>query len=295
MEPSQWLADRFEENRGHLRGVAYRILGSLPEADDAVQESWLRLSRTGADGVDNLSGWLTTVVARICLDMIRARNARREEELDDRQSVPAAPQAVKRADPEGEAILADSVGLALLVVLDRLAPPERLAFVLHDMFDLPFEEISSILGRSPGAVRQLASRARRRVRGGAPSRSASIPEQRRLIEAFLSALRAGDVNALVAVLDPEIAVEVDQPGAAHEDLVKERRAEFWARKAISLAQGAKAARVALVDGQVGIVVAPRGHLVRVLRFTITHGRIAGLEVVSDKTRLAAMDLGVLEV
>ena len=291
MEPSQWLADRFEENRGHLRGVAYRILGSLPEADDAVQETWLRLSRSGADGVANLGGWLTTVVARICLDMIRARNARREDELDDR---PAAAPAVKRTDPEGEAILADSVGLALLVVLDRLAPPERLAFVLHDMFDLPFEEISSILGRSPSAVRQLASRARRRVRGGSPSPSASIPEQRRIIDAFLSALRAGDVNALVGVLDPEIAVHVDQRGAAHPDLEGTRGAEFWAQKAISLAQGAKAARVALVDGEVGIVVAPRGHLVRVLRFTIANGRIAGLEVISDKARMAAMTLGVLE-
>lgn len=292
MTETQWLADRFEENRGHLRGVAYRILGSLTEADDAVQETWLRLTRSGAEGVENLGGWLTTVVARVCLDTLRARNSRREDTLPE--ALPrAAAQPRMTTDPEREAVLADSVGLALLVVLDRLAPAERLALVLHDMFDLPFEEIGRIVGRSPAAARQLASRARRRVRGAAV-RSAAHSRQRPLVDAFLAALRAGDFEGLVAVLDPDVVVRADQQAVPPGKPVEVRGAKFWARQAIISAQGARAARVALVNGKVGIVVAPQGKLLRVLRFTIANGKIKQVDVIGDPEHLAKLNLAILE-
>jgi RNA polymerase sigma-70 factor (ECF subfamily) len=292
MSETQWLAEQFEDNRGHLRGVAYRILGSLTEADDAVQEAWLRLNRSGAEGVENLGGWLTTVVGRVCLDMLRSRNSRREDELDEGLPQPIA-KVKKPADPENEAVLADSVGLALLVVLDRLAPAERLAFVLHDMFDLPFEEIGSIVGRTPAAARQLASRARKRVRGVAVSGNAHS-DRRRVVDTFLAALRARDFDGLMAVLDPDFVVHAEQTAGLPQQPREVRGAEFWARQAITSAHGAKAARVALVDGEVGIVVAPRGKLFRVLRFTIANGKITHLEVIGDPVHLAKLDLALLE-
>src|SRR5579859_176422 len=212
MNEREWLADRFEEQRGHLQGVAYRMLGSLSEADDAVQESWLRLSRAGADGIDNLGGWLTTVVARVCLDMMRSRKSRREESLDVRTGEPPA-SAAAGADPEYEALLADSVGLALLVVLDTLSPAERLAFVLHDMFAVPFEEIAPIVERSPAATRKLASRARLRVQGADTAPDTDLARQREIVQAFLAASRNGDLVALIAVLDPDVVLRADQTAA----------------------------------------------------------------------------------
>jgi len=292
MTESQFLAERFEQNRDHLSAVAYRILGSASEAEDAVQEAWLRLSRTESDAIDNLGGWLTTVVARVCLDMLRARNSRREDELDEQQPVRPA-QFSTGPNPEQEALLADSVGLAVMVVLDRLAPAERLAFVLHDMFDLSFDEIASIIGRSPVATRQLASRARKRIRGDAPAAPA-VSEQRRVVDAFLAALRAGDFNALVSVLDPNLVVRTD-PAAATPALPTEvRGAEFWARHAIKTAQGARAARAVLINGAVGLVIAPRGHLFRVLRFTFSQGKIGQIEVIGDRASFAALDLALLD-
>jgi len=290
MSESQFLAERFERNRDHLRAVAYRMLGSLAEADDAVQEAWLRLSRSEADDITNLGGWLTTVVARVCLDMLRARTSRREDELSEELPVKPAMHHAP-ANPEQEALLADSVGLALMVVLDRLAPAERLAFVLHDMFDLPFDEIASIIGRSPDAARQLASRARRRVRGGGAPAPA-ISEQRRVVDAFLAALRAGDFQALVSVLDPDLVVRADAAAATPGLPTEVRGAEFWARRAIEAAQGARAARAAVINGEVGVVVAPRGRLFRVLRFTFAGGKISQIDVIGDKAELATVDLAV---
>jgi len=289
-ESQDWLAERFEENRGHLRGVAYRMLGSLNEAEDAVQEAWLRLSRSDASGIENLGGWLTTVVSRVCLDMLRSKKARREESMDA-QPYPVAVSG--RSDPEREAALADSVGLALMVVLDRLAPAERLAFVLHDMFGVSFEEIGGIVGRSAMATRQLASRARRRVHGAGEAPVAEKSGHRELVGRFLAALRAGDVDGLVAVLDPEFVIRVDEasarPGAPREV----RGAEVWAKEAVVSYRGARVARVALVDGDVGVVVAPHGRLFRVLKFTFAAGKIAAIDVVGDRERLGEMDLAVL--
>src|SRR3569833_2530475 len=277
MTESQFVAERFEQNRDHLRGVAYRMLGSFTEAEDAVQEAWLRLSRTEAATIENLGGWLTTVVARVCLDMLRARTSRREDELDDQLST--LPAHHSSPNPEQEALLAYSVGLAVMVVLERLAPAERLAFVLHDMFDLSFDEIASIIGRSPVATRQLASRARRRIRSADADASApAVSKQRRVVDAFLAALRAGDFNALVSLLDPILVVRTD-PAAATPTLPTDvRGAEFWARHAIKTAQGARAARAVRINGTVGLVIAPRGQLFRVLRFTFADERISEIEV-----------------
>src|SRR5687767_13337168 len=258
MDENNLLAEKFEANRARLRAVAYRMLGSTAEVDDAVQEAWIRLSRADAGSVENLGGWLTTVVARVCLDMLRSRKSRREEPLGV-QPEPIANRA-EGSDPEREALMADSVGLALLVILDTLAPAERLAFVLHDMFALPFEEIASIVGRSPAAARQLASRARRRVRGAAMVPRADLTRQREVVDAFLAALRGGDFDGLVAVLDPDVVIRADaaaaRPGAPSEV----RGARAWARQAIAFSQGARSARPALVNGAVGVVVAPRGRL-----------------------------------
>jgi len=286
------LTGPFEENRTHLRGVAYRMLGSLSEAEDAVQEAWLRLSRADTSGVENLKGWLTTVVARVCLDMLRSRKSRREDQLDANVPEPVA-TSQQGADPEHEALLADSVGLALLVVLDTLTPAERLAFVLHDMFAVPFDEIGPIVRRSPAAARQLASRARRRVQGAAANRDADLTGQRDVVEAFLAALRGGDFEGLLAVLDPDVVVRADVAGARPGAPSEVRGAQQWARQAIAFSQGARAARPALVNGAVGVVVAPRGRLFRVLEFTMAQGKIVRIDVVGDPTRLRELEIAVL--
>jgi RNA polymerase sigma-70 factor, ECF subfamily len=294
MAKHEWLAERFEENRGHLRAVAYRMLGSLNEADDAVQEAWLRLSRSDADAIENLGGWLTTVVSRVCLDMLRSRTSRKEEALDAQVTGPVVPSNGRR-DPEQETLLADSVGAALLIVLDRLDPAERLAFVLHDMFAVSFDEIASILGRSPEAARQLASRARRRVQGAPAVSKASLTEQRRIVDAFLDAVRRGDFEGLVAVLDPDIVVRVDEtaarPGAPREI----RGAQNWAKGAIAFSRRLTGAvQPMLVNGEVGLVWAPRGRVLRVLRFSFAGGKIATADVIADSARLREFDLAVLD-
>lgn len=286
------LSQRFEEDRPHLHAIAYRMLGSLAEADDAVQECWLRLRRSNADGIENLKGWLTTVVARVCLDMLRTRKSRREEGMagDD------GPRSVKNTrvtDPEREALVAESVGLALLVVLDRLNPAERIAFVLHDVFGASFEEIAPIVDRSSEAARQLASRARRRVQGASQATSADLKSQRALVDAFSAALQNGDVDALIAVLDPDVVVRVDGAAAAAGKPVEQRGAQVWARQAVQFGKGAlRFARPALVDGAIGLVLAPRGSLVRAVKFTFASGKIAQVDVIGDRTRLAAIDLAV---
>jgi RNA polymerase sigma factor (sigma-70 family) len=291
MDEVDFLAERFEENRTHLRAVAYRMLGSLSEAEDAVQETWLRLSRSDTSGVENLGGWLTTVVARVCLDMLRSRKSRREESLGARVSGPMAVRA-EGADPEQEALLSDSVGLALLVVLETLTPAERLAFVLHDMFSVPFDEIAPIVGRSPDAARQLASRARRRVRGADASHDQDLTRQREVVDAFLAAARDGDFDALVAVLDPDVVLRSDRaalPASAPREV---RGAPAVARRA--LVGRARAARPALVDGAVGVVVAPRGRLLMVLDFKIRGGKIVEIDAVAEPERLNQLDLALLD-
>ena len=289
MDEHEWLAARFETHRTRLRAVAYRMLGSLSEADDAVQEAWLHLSRSERSGVENLGGWLTTVVTRICLDMLRSRNSRREEPLE--ASVPEPITSREGGiNPEQEALLTDSVGLALLVVLDTLNPAERLAFVLHDIFAMPFDEIAPIVERSPTAARQLASRARRRVRGAATVKGADLTYQREVVDAFLAASRGGNFDALLALLDPDVVFRHDRtavPAGASREV---RGALAVARQFSGRAQGA---RLALVNGAVGVVVAPRGRLTLVLALTITDGRIVGIDAVADPVRLADLDLSVL--
>jgi RNA polymerase sigma factor (sigma-70 family) len=284
-----WLAGQFEENRGHLRGVAYRMLGSLVEADDAVQECWLRLSRSDAESIENLRGWLTTVVARICLDMLRSRKSRQEDDLDAR-SADSPSKSASGADPEAEAMLADSVGYATLVVLDRLNPAERISFVLHDLFDIPFDEIARVTGRTPEAARQLASRARRRVRGVTSLPDRDLAQQRDLAERFLAALRLGDPVKLMEVLDPAFSVRADAVAAPRGVPAGIRDAETWARQAVQNARGARLATPAMVDGSVGLIVAPRGRLFRVLRFTYADGRIAAMEVIGDPGRLRTIKI-----
>jgi RNA polymerase sigma factor (sigma-70 family) len=289
MNERDYLAERFEEYRTHLRAVAYRMLGSVSEVDDAVQEAWLRLSRADAADIDNLGGWLTTVVARVCLDMLRSRTSRREEPM-----TPDAPEPVatgtRGSSPEQEALLADSVGLALLVVLDRLAPAERLAFVLHDMFAMSFEEIAPIVDRSAEAARQLASRARRRVRGGgAPD--PDLVRQREVVEAFIAALRAGDFEGLLAVLDPDLVVRADMAAGAPAEI---RGAAAWAKGAVAYGHMARLTQPALVDGAIGVVVAPRGRLVRALRFTIADGKITEIEVIGNPARLGELDMSIVD-
>jgi RNA polymerase sigma factor (sigma-70 family) len=291
MDEDDFLAERFEENRTHLRAVAYRMLGSLSEADDAVQEAWLRLSRSDTSGVENLGGWLTTVVARVCLDMLRSRKSRREESLGARVSGPMAVRA-EGADPEQEALLSDSVGLALLVVLETLTPAERLAFVLHDMFSVPFDEIAPIVGRSPDAARQLASRARRRVRGADASHDQDLTRQREVVDAFLAAARDGDFDALVAVLDPDVVLRSDRAALPASAPRVVRGAPAVARRA--LVGRARAARPALVDGAVGVVVAPRGRLLMVLDFKIRGGKIVEIDAVAEPERLNQLDLALLD-
>ena len=292
MNERNYLAEQFEENRAHLRSVAYRMLGSVSEVDDAVQEAWLRLSRAETAGIDNLGGWLTTVVARVCLDMLRSRKSRREEPFTPHAPEPVA-TGTSGSSPEHEALLADSVGLASLVVLDRLTPAERLAFVLHDMFALPFEEIAAIVGRSTTATRQLASRARRRVRSGAAAPDPDLIRQREVVGAFLAALRGGDFEGLLAVLDPDLVVRADVPAPSGAP-AEIRGAAVWAKQAIAFGQLARLARLALVNGAVGIVMAPRGRLFRVVRLTIANGKITQIEVIGDKARLGALDLSIVD-
>jgi RNA polymerase sigma-70 factor (ECF subfamily) len=292
MAERDWLAEQFENNRSHLRAVAYRMLGSLTEAEDAVQECWLRVNRSNTDTVQNLGGWLTTVMSRICLDMLRSRKSRREEPLE-----PAAPkpEPIPRAatDPEAEAILADSVGYATLVVLDRLAPAERIAFVLHDLFDIPFDEIARITARTPEAARQLASRARRRVRGVTSLPRTQLAQQHSLVKDFLAALRLGDATKLMDLLDPSFSVHADATAAPRGIPAGIHGAEAWAKLAIQESHGARLARVAMVDGSVGIIVAPRGRLFRVLEFTFADGRIAGMEIIGDRERLQSIEISSL--
>ncbi len=292
MTETGWLAGEFEQNRGHLRAVAYRMLGSLTEADDAVQEAWLRLSRADAADINNLGGWLTTVTARVCLDMLRARQSRREESAEARPAERSATDQ-RALNPEQEALLADSVGLALLVVLDRLSPPERVAFVLHDTFGLSFGEIAAIVGRTPTATRQLASRARRRVQGVSKVADADLRQQREVVDSFLAALRAGDFEGLVAVLDPDVVVHIDEaaarPGAAREI----HGAREWARGAVSFTAMAKLVRPALLDGSVGLVWAPKGRLMRAVRVRIQDGKIAEVDIIADRARLRKLHLAVL--
>src|SRR5688572_3369928 len=292
------LAERFEENRSHLRAVAYRMLGSPSEADDAVQETWLRLSRAAASEVENLGGWLTTVVARLCLDMLRSRKSRREAPLDVVASEPVVSHA-DGTDPEYEALLTDSVGRALLVVLDTLTPAERLAFVLHDLFAVPFDEIGSIVGRSPAAAKQLASRARRRVRGSPAPSDAGRTRQREVVEAFLKAARAGDLDGLLAVLDPdavvriEAAARIDAP-AAEAGMAREiKGASAWAKQFIALSRGLRFVQPALINGSVGLIFAPRGKLSRVLIFTFTNAKVTRVEVIADPARLRELDIAML--
>jgi RNA polymerase sigma-70 factor (ECF subfamily) len=288
MNGREHLAEQFEEHRRHLRAVAFRMLGSSSDVDDAVQEAWLRLSRSDSTAIENLGGWLTTVVARVCLDMLRSRGSRREEPFTADSPEPVATGS-PGSSPEDEAVLADSVGLALLVVLDKLTPAERLAFVLHDMFGVPFEEIAPIVGRSAEATRQLASRARRRVRGGgAPD--TDLVRQREVVDAFMAALRAGDFEGLLAVLDPDLVVRADMPGAASEI----RGAAAWAKGAVAYGHLAQLARRALVDGAIGVVVAPHGKVVRALRFTIADGRITEIDVIGNPARLDELDVSIVD-
>jgi RNA polymerase sigma-70 factor, ECF subfamily len=293
MDEHEWLAERFEEYRTHLRAAAYRMLGSLSEADDAVQESWLRLSRSDTRGVGNLSGWLTAVVARICLDMLRSRKSRREEPLGARLPDPIVSRE-EGLDPEHEALVADSVGLALLVVFERLAPAERVAFVLHDMFAVPFDAIAPIVGRSPDATRQLASRARRRVQGAAPSPDVDLTRQRAVVDAFLAASRGGDFEALLAVLDPEVVLRADRgavpPGASR--VVCGARAV--AEQALTFSRLAGFVQPALVNGAAGLVSwLPGGRPLAVMGFTVTRGKILAIDILADPARLGRLDLTVL--
>ena len=291
MDEQDWLADRFDEHRGHLVAVAYRMLGSLAEAEDAVQETWLRLSRSDASAIENLAGWLTTVVSRVCLNVLRSRVRRGETQLDA-QSPETADNRASRLDPQEEAVLADGVGLAMLVVLDTLNPAERLAFVLHDMFAVPFEEIGAAVGRSPAAARQLASRARRRVRGTPAVPTRDLERQREVVEAFLAASRHGDFDALVAVLDPEVELRADKTAIAQGTAGVLRGAAAVAEA--SLVHRARLARPALVNGEMGVVVAPRGRLVLVLRPVIRGQRIAAMEVVADPDSLRQLEIAVPE-
>jgi RNA polymerase sigma factor (sigma-70 family) len=277
----------FEEHRTHLRGVAFRMLGSLAEADDAVQEAWLRLDRAEPSDIANPRGWLTTIVSRICLDMLRTRTSRREEPLDPKADRPGTTDAAQ------ELMLADSVGLALLVVLDKLEPAERIAFVLHDLFGVPFDEIAPIVSRSADATRQLASRARRRVQGSRPPDSV-LASQRHVVDTFVAALRSGNLQGLIAVLDPEVVVRFGGAQNVPEIRGAEQAATNWVKGATAFAQFADYFVQALVDGSVGLVMAPKGRPVRVLRFTFAGDRITGADIIADRALLDALDITAIE-
>ena len=293
MDEHDFLAEQFEEHRTHLRAVAYRMLGSISEADDAVQEAWLRLNRSDTSEIENPGGWLTTVVARVCLDMLRSRRSRREGSLDVHVPEPIVSRA-DEIDPEREALLADSVGLALLVVLETLSPAERLAFVLHDMFAVPFDEIAPIVGRSPTAARQLASRARRRVQGATPVPDADLNRQREVVDAFLAAARDGDFEALVAVLDPEVVLRSDG-GVLRAGLSREvRGAAAVAEGALAFSRLVPFAQPALVNGAAGVVSwSPDGRPFSIMGFTVRGGKIVEIDILADPERLRHLDLADL--
>jgi RNA polymerase sigma factor (sigma-70 family) len=290
MDEKELLAEQFEGQRAHLRAVAYRMLGSLDEAEDAVQEAWLRASRAGTDDVENLGGWLTTVVARVCLNVLRTRRTRREEPLD--LHIPDPIVSVEDgADPEHEAVLADSVGLALLVVLEMLPPAERLAFVLHDMFAMPFDEIAPIVGRSSTATRQLASRARRRVQGGAPTPDRDVTRQRQVVDAFFAAARGGDFETLVSVLDPDVVLRADAGVPTGVQVI--RGAAAVASRAVMFASPERVTVPVLVNGAAGVVVTVDGSPVGVIAFTVTDGRVVAIDTVGGPERMKRLDLSAL--
>jgi RNA polymerase sigma factor (sigma-70 family) len=289
MDERDWLAQRFEEHRPRLRAVASRVLGSTSEADDAIQEAWIRLSRSKAGEIDNLEAWLVTVVGRVALNMLRSRKTRREEPLDHLPD--PIVDRLDRVDPEHEALLADSVGLALLVVLEKLTPAERLAYVLHDMFAVPFGQIGAVLDRSPDAARQLASRARRRIRGARPTLDADASAQQEVVEAFIAAARDGDFDALVAVLDPEVVERIDTGSGT---LLEVRGAEEVASRAMSVSQLGIAVRRALVNGVPGWVSLLDGQVFAIAGLTVQNGRITTMDILADRARLAQLDLTVLD-
>jgi RNA polymerase sigma factor (sigma-70 family) len=294
MDENEWLADRFQEHRSHLRAVAYRMLGSLAEADDAVQDAWLRVSRAGIEEVENLGGWLTTIVARVCLNMLRTRNMRREQPLDEHLPDPII-SAEGVLQPDDQALLADSVGLALLVVLDTLSPAERLAFVLHDMFGLPFEEIAPMIDRSPTAARQLASRARRRVKGvEIATPDSDLARQREVVDAFFRAARGGDFDALVAVLDPDVVLRSDFGGRRPAAPKVIHGPAAVARQAF-IGGALRAAKLhpALVNGAAGVVVTVRGQPFAVMGFTVAHGKIVEIDAIADPERVGRIAAAVL--
>ncbi|MFE3327974.1 RNA polymerase sigma factor SigJ [Streptomyces sp. NPDC059176] len=293
MDEKELLAERFEAQRTHLRSVAYRMLGSVAEADDAVQEAWLRLSRSDTGQVENLGGWLTTVVGRICLDMLRSRTSRREDPLDVHLPDPIV-SGIRGTDPEQEAMVTDSVGLAMLVVLDTLPPAERLAFVLHDMFAVPFDDIAEIVGRNAAATRQLASRARRRVQGAVPEPETDAARQRKVVDAFVAASRGGDFEALVSLLDPDVVLRVDGGALAPALSKLVRGAREVASQAWMYRRFAPDARLALVNGALGTVTAPEGEIMSVMAFTVSGGKIVRLDILADPQRLARIDLTVLD-
>jgi RNA polymerase sigma-70 factor, ECF subfamily len=294
MNDDEWLAQRFEEHRAHLRAVAYRILGSLTEADDAVQAAWERASRAGADDVENVGGWLTTIVARVCLNILRSRHTRREEPLEAGLPDPIVTRDAAALDPEDEALLAESVGLALQVVIDTLAPAERLAFVLHDLFAVPFDEIGPMVGRTPQATRQLASRARRRVKGAeTPAPERDVRRQRAVVDAFFAAGRAGDFDALVSLLDPDVVLRADYgPGRPDRSAVV-RGAAAVARQARLGARGGGTIHPALVNGSAGVVITARGRPVAVMDFTVADGRIVEIDAIVDPPRVERVADAVL--
>ncbi|MFG2833214.1 sigma-70 family RNA polymerase sigma factor [Streptomyces sp. NPDC048434] len=292
MDERNGLAARFEEQRGKLRAVAYRMLGSLDEADDAVQEAWLRLSRVDADHLDNLAGWLRTVVTRICLDILRSRRSR-PEDLTEQQVLDAVSDSTQGNLPEGEALLADSVSRALLVVLDRLGPAERIAFVLHDMFAVPFDQIAPIVERTPVATKKLASRARHKVQGTPVAPTAELARRRQVASAFLAASRTGDLTAVLAVLAPDVVRRADPAAVPPGGAAEVRGARGVAEGTVVLARRSQLAELALVNGDVGVIVAPRGQLLLALTFTIEDDKIAGYEVIADPARLQRLDLAVL--
>lgn len=292
MDDQDVLAERFESHRGHLRAVAYRMLGSLADADDAVQEAWIRLARSDAGGIENLGGWLTRVLSRVCLDMLRSRVSRRDEPVGLEVPDPMM-DGRDGGGPEHEALLADSVGLALLVVLDRLTPAERVAFVLHDLFGEPFEGIARVLERSTDAAKQLASRARRRVQGAPAIPPADLTRHRRLVEAFLAAARDGEMDALLAVLDPNVVRRADRVALPAGAPTEVRGARAVAEETRVFSERIRLARAALVDGMVGIVIAPRGHLLLAIGLGIEDERIAEIDVIADPKRLHRLALGAL--
>ena len=295
MDEQTWLSERFEADRGRLRSVAYRLLGSLADADDAVQEAWLRLARSDAAGIDNLSGWLTTVVSRVCLDMLRARKTQREEPLGEEVHVPdPLVSRVGSLDPEQEALLADSVGLGLLVLVQTLSPAERLAFVLHDLFGVPFEQIAEIAGRSPAAAKMLASRARHRVRGAAPSPDPDASRQRQVVDAFFAAARSGNFEALVAVLDPDVVLRADGGAARPRLTTLVRGAAAVAGRALMFAQPAARVEPVLVNGGAGVVITVGGRPTSVMNFSVSGGRIVAIDALIDPDRLSRLDLATFD-